>query len=709
MIFKKHKFFLALLFALLSVILLAVGVSADDETPIVPIDPPDVTEIKLKTLPYKTQYLVGEKLDMSGAELELTYDTGAKGSAPVKLDWTTGFNSSKEGNQTLTITYPDTKCKTTFTVEVVSEKSLKVIAPKVVTYFVGDVEDRGGLSVSVVYSNGKSVELSPSDYTVKGFSTNTIGEKTITVTYKKLTATYNISVFEPALISLQIIKKPNKLSYYIGEDLDTSGMQIVAVYANGKNADVTSKVKVVGDISSSGVKTVTVSYTENDHMKSVTFQVTVLGVEIRNVVFASYPKKVSYLEGEPFDPTGISITVTYNNGKVETVSEGLLYTGFDSTTVGDKTVTLHYGSFQLNFTVSVSVSASHVHKESSFVTTLEPTCTKEGVKSTTCTVCFAIVRAESIAPTGHGNESMPVQIKAPNCTEVGATSTYCMVCGDAVTVTELPALGHTEGAPQYTVKPTCTTGGHSNTYCTVCRAMISSNDLSAYGHSFGDWTMKAEPTGESEGVEERVCATCSLVENNVIPRLVRTLKSGIFSAALGTAGYFPLYSNFYGERITDSLSLDDRLALTPDGTNGKVYEIVEVFDFAVVTSKGEGFIPSEVITFTVDYTLPYGEYSDFAVFDEDKGQILYFVAGEQLSIICNGNGRFVLVGEVIPAETASDSTTDATQSPDTEYLPVSGQDSAPKNHVLWVLIIIAIILVVIIAACIYAYVFKQYY
>ena len=708
MILKKYKLFWLLLFALIVATVLAVGVCADDETPTVPIDPPDVTAIKLTKLPTKTFYLVGEKLDMSGAELELTYDTGAKGSSPVKLDWTSGFNSSKEGEQTVTVTYPDTKCKATFKVEVVSEKSLKIVLPKTVTYFVGDSEDRGGLSVSVVYSNGKSVELSPSDYTVKGFSTNTVGEKTITVTYKKLTATYKITVFEPALTKIEITKKPNKLSYYIGEKLDTSGMTITAYYENGKTANVTSSVKVSGDISSAGTKTITVSYTENDRVKTATYQVSVVDVEVRNVVFATYPQKTEYFEGEYFDPTGISVIVTYNNGKTEIVSDGRLqYTGFDSDTVGEKMVTLYYNGFQLDFTVRVSVSSSHVHKESVYEIITPPSCTTNGTESTTCTVCFEVVSTRGVPAKGHGNESMPIQTKAPSCTEAGSTATYCMDCGGAVTVKDIAPLGHTEGEVQYITTPTCTTGGLTKTFCTVCAVEVNSNSLNAYGHTFGAWTMKNEPTGETDGKEERVCSVCSVIESNVIPKLVHTISSGEFRATLAENEYFPYYSNFYGSKATESLSLSERLALTLSSSD-KIYDIVEVFDLAVVTAKGDDFVPSKGIIFSVNYVLPHGEYSSFIVYDGNFNEVAYFAEDGVLSLVCEGNGRYVLAGEVIPEKTEEPAATDSTAPEDTESIPVSGADPEPRNYVLIVLIIIALILMIIIVSCVYAYTSKRY-
>ena len=217
--------------------------------------------------------------------------------------------------------------------------------------------------------------------------------------------------------------------------------------------------------------------------------------------------------------------------------------------------------------------------------------------------------------------------------------------------------------------------------------------------------MKTEPTGENEGREERVCSTCSAVESNVIPKLVHTLTSGSFSASLGGTGYFPHYSNFYGACVTDSLSAEERVALTIPGG----YEILDVFDLAVSTSKGDDFIPSNGITFTFEYTLPRGEYASFAVYGEDSGELLYFTEGDSLSILCEGNGRYVLVGEVILEDTSNETTSEHTNSSDTENIPVSGTDVTPKNHVLTVLIIVAIILIVIIAAFVYAYVFKQYY
>ncbi len=709
MIFRKYKYF-AFAFALLMLAaLFMIGISADDETPVVPIDPPDVVGIAFRELPYKTQYLVGEKLDMTGAELDLTYDTGAKGTSPVKTDWCTGFDSSRVGEKTVTVTYPDTSCKVTFTVEVVTETEIRINPPKTLTYFVGDAEDKSGLTVSVVYSNGKSAILE-SGYTVSGFDSKTAGEKTVTVTYKKMTAVYKVNVFEPSLQKIAITKKPAKLSYYIGEKLDISGIKVTATYENGKTADVTSKITVIGEIAISGVNTIVVSYTERDVKKTASFEVTVTDIQIKNIAFNSYPVKTVYAENEIFDPTGISIKVTYNNGTVDTISEGLLYTGFDTDTIGEKTVSLHFGGYQLDFNVTVVVSQSHVHKEGDFVRTKEPACTEPGVESTTCSVCFETVTERAVPPLGHGEESMPVQTKAPTCTEAGQTTTYCMICGEAVTVGDIFPLGHTEGEPQVSPEPTCTEGGVSKVFCTVCNDEVSSVDLDPLGHDFGEWVMITEPTGESVGGDERLCAVCGYIESRVIPKLVKEMTDGIVTAILNSStNYYPHSSIFTASVITETLSADELEALIPSNTGDKTYSVIEVFEFTFVDSNGDLFVPSGDVTYSFAYKLPDSEYASFLIYDTELGRYTPSADDAGFSFTVGKSGVFILVGEELP-ETEPPSSGDSENDPGEQStdLPTSA-DPSGRSPVIMVLIIVSVILLVAIAALVYTYVFKQYY
>ncbi len=720
MIFRKYKIFAGIFALLLLALVFVIGAYAENELPWVPL-PTDQkpASIKLTSQPIKKLYLVGEKLDVSGARLELTYESGQVLSDVVKTEWCSGFDSLKVGTKTITITYPETSCKATFEVEVVTEDALKLVAPAKLVYFVGDKEDRSGLAVSVVYSNGNTALLE-SGYTVSGFSSNTIGEKTVTVKYKTLTATYKINVIEPALLGISIDKKPNKLSYYIGEVLDISGIKVTAVYENGDIADVSSKVMVDGDIKTPGVKKITVVYSERDFIKTASFEVTVTDVHIKNIKIASYPKKTVYAENEVFDPTGLSIKVTYNNGTSETVSDDILFTGFETDTIGKKTVTLHYGGYQLNLEVEVVVSASHVHKESEFAQIKAPTCTVNGEEITTCLICFETVSRRSVPATGHGGESMPVQTKAPTCTDAGETSTYCMVCGDAVTISDIFPLGHTEGEAQIILAPTCTESGISKTFCTVCSAEVTVLTLDALGHTFGEWIMKLEPTGEIEGREERTCSVCALVEDRPIPKLEQMLTSSDYSAKLNSSNaYFPYSSTFFGEKITESLTAEELASFISESEKDK-YIVIDVFEFIFTNVNGERFLPSGEITYTVKYNLPSAEYASFLVYDTDLGRYTPLIEADSFSFTVERMGKFILVGELIPEPTETDPNTDSentsadipvdsSSSENTGGLHASVPPVKGTSAIIMVLIIIAVILLVIIAALVYTYAFKHYY
>ena len=714
--FKKYKITVWAFVLLLLTLLFAITAYADNELPWVPI-PTDQkpVSVKFSSEPNKKLYLVGEELDLSGARLELTYESGQKLPDIVKTEWCTGFDSTKVGKKTVTVTYPETSFTATFSVEVVTEDSLKIVKPSKLVYFVGEQEDRSGLTVSVVYSNGQT-DLLESGYTVTGFSSNTIGEKTVTVKYKNLSATYKINVVEPALLMINIEKVPNKLSYYIGEVLDLSGIKVSAVYENGVVADVSSKILAEGDINSTGKKKITVIYSERDFIKTAVFEVSVTDVQIKNIAFFSYPNKTVYAEYEAFDRSGISIRVTYNNGESKIVSEDdIQYTGFDSNTVGKKTVTLHFGGYQLNFEVEVVVAASHIHKESEFKQTKAPTCTEPGEETTTCTVCFETVSRRYIPATGHGAESMPIQTKAPTCTDAGETATYCMVCGGVVTVGDIFPLGHTEGEMNIILPPACIESGVSKSFCTVCSAEVTVLTIDPLGHNFGLWQMTLEPTGDAEGKEERFCAVCSFAESRALPKLEKILFSSDFTAQLNSSSsYFPYSSQFSAETVTGNLTSEELALLIPESEREK-YLILEVFDFGFTNVLGERFLPKGEITYTVKYELPYGEYQSFLIFDSDYGIYTPVTSAESLSFTVERIGRFILVGELLPeptvpeTEETDDTSVGESTSGENSGINVSAPPVNGTSAVIISLVIIAAIFIVIIVALVYTYAFRQEY
>ncbi len=78
------------------------------------------------------------------------------------------------------------------------------------------------------------------------------------------------------IMRMEIYQKPTKLTYTVGETLDTAGMTVRLHKGDGSAEDVTTGFKTdVTKLDEVGTKTVTVTYGEGDKMVSATFDVTV--------------------------------------------------------------------------------------------------------------------------------------------------------------------------------------------------------------------------------------------------------------------------------------------------------------------------------------------------------------------------------------------------------------------------------------------------
>ena len=88
-----------------------------------------------------------------------------------------------------------------------------------------------------------------------------------------------------------------------------------------------------------------------------------------------------------------------------------------------------------------TADAPHVHTWDEGKVTTEPTCTKAGVKTYTCTVCKE-TKTEAIAALGHKWDDGKVTTE-PTCTEAGVKTYTCTVCKETKTEA-VAALGHVD-------------------------------------------------------------------------------------------------------------------------------------------------------------------------------------------------------------------------------------------------------------------------
>ena len=131
--------------------------------------------------------------------------------------------------------------------------------------------DATGLKVIANCGNGETYEAF--GYTLSGYDTSQLGEQTVTVTYGNKTATFGITVVAKTLTGIELTHKPDKLTYYQGDALDTAGMVVTASYDNNTSEVIDNEACTISELTDTvGEQTVTVTY--ND--KTVEFTVTVL-------------------------------------------------------------------------------------------------------------------------------------------------------------------------------------------------------------------------------------------------------------------------------------------------------------------------------------------------------------------------------------------------------------------------------------------------
>ena len=307
--------------------------------------------------PTKTEYEIGDELDLTGLVVTAHYSDGSE--AAVEDYEVSGFDSSTAGEKTITVTYQD---KTTaFTVNVkeaapvVTLESITVTGPNKTEYEIGDELDLTGLVVTAYYSDGNEKVLSAGDYEVSGFDSSTAGEKTITVTYQDKTTTFTVNVKEAApVVTLESITVtgPNKTEYKIGEELDLTGLVVTAHYSTGDEATVTGYEVSGFDSSTAGEKTITVTYQGKTAAFKVTVKETEKPVVTLESITISGPTKTEYKIGDKLDLTDLVVIAHYSDGSYQEVTDYEV-SGFDSAAAGEKTVTVTYQGETVSFKITV--------------------------------------------------------------------------------------------------------------------------------------------------------------------------------------------------------------------------------------------------------------------------------------------------------------------------------------------------------------------
>ena len=292
------------------------------------------------TPPTKTSYALGEELNLDGMVAKLNYSDKSVGTTAYTVS---GYDKTKVGKQTVTVSYGDYSANFDVTVNGIS--SIEVTPPTKTTYLEGQDLNTDGMVVTAVTSDNQRITV-PAGYSVRGFNKTKLGKQTITVTYQGLSTEFEVNVNSVKSIELT---KPTKLEYKYGESLDTSGMSVKAIYDDNQSEVIKSDYSVTGyDKTKSGTQTITVTYRN----QTATFDVTVAEPVITKFEITTTPTTTEYYVGQDLKTDGMVVTVTFEDESTKTTTAYTL-SGYDKNTVGAQTVTVSYKGFSATFDVTV--------------------------------------------------------------------------------------------------------------------------------------------------------------------------------------------------------------------------------------------------------------------------------------------------------------------------------------------------------------------
>ncbi len=171
-------------------------------------------------------------------------------------------------------------------------------------------------------------------------------------------------------------------------------------------------------------------------------------------------------------------------------------------TSGNDTVNLVATGEAKQFTFTAKYyDPSHEHTYDTGVVTKQATCTTDGIKTITCSVCNQKY-TEPILAKGHTNVWQ--QTKAPTCKNPGSQSLVCTKCGAVSETSTIAATGHKYYLLK-TVDSNCSSNGYYEYKCSNCGSTYK-NTISAKGHSYQ--LISKGATCESSGHSYQRCKRC---------------------------------------------------------------------------------------------------------------------------------------------------------------------------------------------------------
>ena len=239
--------------------------------------------------------------------------------------------------------------------------SLAVTTPPTKTvYEAGDSFDKTGMVVTVTYDDASTREVTNYNCSPVVLSIN---DTYVTISYREMMTT--VITTQPVTVKnllkkIQIITPPTETAYEIGDTIDLTGMVVHAFYSDGTSHEISNYTYSPHVVSSASDTEVTITYTEDGITKTAIQDITVGNTpNLVSIAVSTPPTKVIYKAGEYFDPSGMVVTATFDNGTTKNVS-GYTYSPTRTLQQDDSVITISYTKKGITKTTTQNITVVYL-------------------------------------------------------------------------------------------------------------------------------------------------------------------------------------------------------------------------------------------------------------------------------------------------------------------------------------------------------------
>ena len=125
--------------------------------------------------------------------------------------------------------------------ELTTDFTISLIPPTKTEYSEFEELDLNGLTLDITYKNGVK-RVVTTGYTVIGYDSSAIGTQTVTVTYRGVSASFDVNVIEKEIS--YITSSPSEIFAYAGDTADSLNISVILHFIDGTTMEITSGFEI---------------------------------------------------------------------------------------------------------------------------------------------------------------------------------------------------------------------------------------------------------------------------------------------------------------------------------------------------------------------------------------------------------------------------------------------------------------------------------